>query len=118
MSRPLKYSRTTTTAPGRTLREIVLLTAQETITFSEIVDLINETTGRNVQLKLVSRKGNRPVRREVDGRCAWIPAHEDGEGIGVQALTGYTSLAFGGYSSDSKAAVQESHLMTEEMMKQ
>jgi nucleoside-diphosphate-sugar epimerase len=35
-------------------REIVLLTAQETITFSEIVDLINETTGRNVQLKLVS----------------------------------------------------------------
>ncbi|CAG7994499.1 unnamed protein product [Penicillium nalgiovense] len=35
-------------------REIVLLTAQQTITFSEIVDLINETTGRNVQLKLVS----------------------------------------------------------------
>ncbi|KXG47205.1 uncharacterized protein PGRI_010750 [Penicillium griseofulvum] len=35
-------------------REIVLLTAQETITFSEIVDVINETTGRNVQLELVS----------------------------------------------------------------
>ncbi|KAJ5558220.1 hypothetical protein N7535_008435 [Penicillium sp. DV-2018c] len=35
-------------------REIVLLTAQQTITFSEIVDVINETTGRNVQLKIVS----------------------------------------------------------------
>ncbi|OQE44665.1 hypothetical protein PENCOP_c002G04041 [Penicillium coprophilum] len=35
-------------------RETVLLTAQQTITFSEIVDLINETTGRNVQFKLVS----------------------------------------------------------------
>ncbi|KAJ5457715.1 hypothetical protein N7475_009103 [Penicillium sp. IBT 31633x] len=35
-------------------REIVLLTAQQTITFSEIVDLINETTDRNVQFKLVS----------------------------------------------------------------
>ncbi|KAI2733433.1 hypothetical protein CBS147332_448 [Penicillium roqueforti] len=35
-------------------REIVLLTAQQTITFSEIVDLINETTGRNVQIELVS----------------------------------------------------------------
>jgi len=35
-------------------REIVLLTAQETITFSEIVDLINETTGRRVQFKIVS----------------------------------------------------------------
>ncbi|KAJ5121286.1 uncharacterized protein N7515_009247 [Penicillium bovifimosum] len=35
-------------------REIVLLTAQQTITFSEIVDVINETTGRNVQFKIVS----------------------------------------------------------------
>jgi uncharacterized protein YbjT (DUF2867 family) len=35
-------------------REIVLLTAQETITFSEIVDVINETTGRSVRLELVS----------------------------------------------------------------
>jgi hypothetical protein len=35
-------------------RDIVLLTAQQTITFSGIVDLINETTGRQVQLKLVS----------------------------------------------------------------
>ncbi|KAJ5177607.1 uncharacterized protein N7500_000306 [Penicillium coprophilum] len=35
-------------------RETVLLTAQQTITFSEIVDLINETTGRNVQFELVS----------------------------------------------------------------
>lgn len=35
-------------------RKTVLLTAQETITFSGIVDLINETTDRRVQLKLVS----------------------------------------------------------------
>ncbi|KAJ9488287.1 hypothetical protein VN97_g5024 [Penicillium thymicola] len=35
-------------------REIVLLTAQQTITFSGIVDLINEVTGRDVQFKLVS----------------------------------------------------------------
>ncbi|KAJ5612977.1 hypothetical protein N7510_006171 [Penicillium lagena] len=34
-------------------KEIVLLTAQETITFTEIVDVINETTGRQVQLKIV-----------------------------------------------------------------
>jgi hypothetical protein len=30
----------------------------------------------------------------------------------------YTSLAFGGYTSNSKAAVQQGHLMTEEMLKQ
>ncbi|KAJ5951904.1 uncharacterized protein N7479_010317 [Penicillium vulpinum] len=35
-------------------REIVLLTAQQTVTFSEIVDLINETTGRDVKFELVS----------------------------------------------------------------
>lgn len=35
-------------------KEIVLLTAQETITFTEIADIINETTGRDVQVKLVS----------------------------------------------------------------
>lgn len=35
-------------------KQIVLLTAQEPVTFSEIVDLINETTGRNVQVKFVS----------------------------------------------------------------
>lgn len=35
-------------------KEIVLLTAQQTITFSEIIDVINETTGRNIQVKFVS----------------------------------------------------------------
>lgn len=35
-------------------REIVLLTAQETITYAEIVDVINETTGRQIQVKNVS----------------------------------------------------------------
>ncbi|KAJ5689937.1 hypothetical protein N7462_004329 [Penicillium macrosclerotiorum] len=35
-------------------KEIVLLTAHETITFSEIVDVINETTGRQVQVQFVS----------------------------------------------------------------
>ncbi|KAJ5160264.1 uncharacterized protein N7482_007268 [Penicillium canariense] len=35
-------------------KEVVLLTAQQTITFSEIIDVINETTGRNVQTKFVS----------------------------------------------------------------
>lgn len=34
--------------------QIVLLTAQEPITFAEIVEVINETTGRNVKLELVS----------------------------------------------------------------
>ncbi|GLI74366.1 hypothetical protein PoHVEF18_002603 [Penicillium ochrochloron] len=35
-------------------KEIVLLTAQETITFSEVIDVINETTGRNVRVEFVS----------------------------------------------------------------
>ncbi|KAJ5995316.1 hypothetical protein N7481_002293 [Penicillium waksmanii] len=35
-------------------KEIVLLTAQETITFREIVEVINETTGRSVRLEIVS----------------------------------------------------------------
>ncbi|KAJ5898142.1 hypothetical protein N7504_008430 [Penicillium tannophilum] len=35
-------------------REIVLLTAQETVSFADIVDVINETTGRQVQVELVS----------------------------------------------------------------
>lgn len=34
--------------------EMVLLTAQESITFSQIVDVINETTGRQVQVQFVS----------------------------------------------------------------
>ena len=35
-------------------KKIVLLTAQEPVTFSDIADIINETTGRDVQVKLVS----------------------------------------------------------------
>lgn len=35
-------------------KEIVLLTAQETITFADIVDLINKKTGRQVQFEIVS----------------------------------------------------------------
>ena len=34
--------------------EMVLLTAQQSITFAEIVDVINETTGRQVQVRIVS----------------------------------------------------------------
>lgn len=34
--------------------EIVLLTAGETISFAETVDVINETTGRNVRFQIVS----------------------------------------------------------------
>lgn len=30
----------------------------------------------------------------------------------------YTSLAFGGFRSDSKADVQQAHLLTEDMMRQ
>jgi hypothetical protein len=36
--------------------ETVLFTAQETITAREIVDIINETTGRQIKLNLVSRE--------------------------------------------------------------
>ncbi|KAF7717525.1 Uncharacterized protein PECH_005453 [Penicillium ucsense] len=39
---------------GRHDKQIVLLTAQQPITFSEIVGVINETTGRNVQVQFVS----------------------------------------------------------------
>ncbi|KAJ5091971.1 hypothetical protein NUU61_006841 [Penicillium alfredii] len=35
-------------------KEIVLLTAQQIVTFQEIVDVINDTTGRQVRLQLVS----------------------------------------------------------------
>ncbi|CAG8196099.1 unnamed protein product [Penicillium salamii] len=48
-------------------REIVLVTAQENITFSEIVDLINETTGRNVQFKLVSPEEFVALKAEDEG---------------------------------------------------
>lgn len=48
-------------------REIVLLTAQEDITFSEIVDLINETTGRNVQFQLVSPEEFIALKAEDEG---------------------------------------------------
>jgi hypothetical protein len=36
--------------------ETVLFTAQETITARELVDFINETTGRQIKLNLVSRE--------------------------------------------------------------
>jgi hypothetical protein len=48
-------------------REIVLLTAQETITFSEIVDLINETTGRRVRLEIVSPEEFVKIKRDDEG---------------------------------------------------
>jgi hypothetical protein len=35
-------------------KQIVILTAQQTITFSEVIDVINETTGRNVRVEFVS----------------------------------------------------------------
>ncbi|KAJ5107327.1 hypothetical protein N7456_004002 [Penicillium angulare] len=35
-------------------REIVLFTAQQTVTFADIVDVINETTGRQVETEIVS----------------------------------------------------------------
>jgi uncharacterized protein YbjT (DUF2867 family) len=35
-------------------KEIVLLTAQETVSFADIIDVINETTGRQVKMELVS----------------------------------------------------------------
>lgn len=35
-------------------KEIVLMTAQETVTFQEIVDVINETTDRAVRVEFVS----------------------------------------------------------------
>jgi hypothetical protein len=48
-------------------RKIVLLTAQQTITFSEIVDVINETTGRQVRLELVSPEEFVKVKANDEG---------------------------------------------------
>ena len=68
-------------------REIVLLTPQETITFSEIVDLINEATGRQVQFKVVS----------TDEFLAAKAADEGGKGEGFfrSIITWYDSIAKG-----------------------
>ncbi|KAJ5587592.1 uncharacterized protein N7459_003357 [Penicillium hispanicum] len=69
-------------------REIVLLTAQKSITFSEVVDLINETTGRQVQLKLVS----------PDEFVAIKAAEDEGgkaEGFFRKIITWYDSIAKG-----------------------
>jgi nucleoside-diphosphate-sugar epimerase len=48
-------------------REIVLLTAQETVTFSEIVDIINETTDRQVQFKIVDKEEFLTVKADDEG---------------------------------------------------
>lgn len=48
-------------------REIVLLTAQENITFREIVDLINETTGRKVECEEVSSEEYLKVKENDEG---------------------------------------------------
>lgn len=47
-------------------KEIVLLTSQEAVTFGEIADIINETTGRNVQVKLVSSEEYVQLRSSND----------------------------------------------------
>jgi uncharacterized protein YbjT (DUF2867 family) len=41
---------------GRYENQTVLFTAQETITAQEILDILNETTGRQIKLNLVSRE--------------------------------------------------------------
>ena len=48
--------------------QIVLFAAQETITAREIVDIINETTGRQVKLDLVSREEYLNTSRMRDPR--------------------------------------------------
>lgn len=42
----------------------------------------------------------------------------DGSMLMMMVQVWYTSLAFGGFRSDSKAAIQQAHLMTEDMLKE
>lgn len=77
-------------------REIVLLTAQQTITFSELVDLINETTGRQVQFKLVPSKEFAKLKAADDeggksegffqGLLSWYDAISKGETSKIDPL--------------------------------
>ncbi|KAJ5599413.1 hypothetical protein N7450_000480 [Penicillium hetheringtonii] len=69
-------------------KQIVLLTAQETITYKEIVDLINETTGRSVRLEFVP----------ADDFVALKVANDEGgksEAFFQSLLTWYESIAKG-----------------------
>ncbi|KAJ5807365.1 hypothetical protein N7447_010821 [Penicillium robsamsonii] len=69
-------------------RETVLLTAQQTITFSEIVDLINETTGRNVRFELVSSEEFVRLKSATD-------EGGKGEGFFQALLSWYESISKG-----------------------
>ncbi|KAJ5496488.1 hypothetical protein N7463_008475 [Penicillium fimorum] len=69
-------------------RETVLLTAQQTVTFSEIVDLINETTGRNVQFELVSPEEFVRLKTATD-------EGGKGEGFFQALLSWYESISNG-----------------------
>lgn len=75
-------------------QEIVLLTADEAISYSEIVDIINETTGRQVQFNLVS--GDEYVR--ISG------ANDEGgkpEAFFKAVLTWQESIEEGGLATTS-----------------
>jgi uncharacterized protein YbjT (DUF2867 family) len=76
--------------------EIVLLTANETVSFTDVVNLINETTGRNVKLKIVSPEGY--VRLSVENdqggkpvsfwqtRLSWFEGMQKGDGAATHPL--------------------------------
>lgn len=72
-------------------RQIVVLNAQQNITFAEIVDVINETTGRQVQFEIVSPEKYLEVKETDEGNkpasffnmfLSWYDAIKDGE-LGV-----------------------------------
>ncbi|GAD93698.1 NmrA-like family protein [Paecilomyces variotii No. 5] len=77
-------------------KQTVLLTAQEVVSFQDIVDVINETTGRNVELKFVSPDEYVRILAEIDqgGKPAaffksvvsWYEALRDGDGETKDAL--------------------------------
>ncbi|KAL4898357.1 hypothetical protein BDV59DRAFT_166699 [Aspergillus ambiguus] len=79
-------------------REIVLLTPNETITYSEIVDIINETAGRNVEFRLVSDEEflERAAEKDPGGKdetffrmvLTWHEAIRDGDLEATDPLMG------------------------------
>lgn len=72
-------------------RQIAVLNAQQSITFAEIVDVINETTGRQVQFEIVSTEKYLKLKEADEGKkpgsffkvlLSWYDAIKEGE-LGV-----------------------------------
>lgn len=62
---------------------------------------------REVNVMLKTNAPSRPIRRRVEGRCAWVPGAYSGIGWAIALAHGRAGAAFGGNNGESQKAADE-----------